>query len=85
MKCPVLAINGQGDLQVNARLNLPAIASALAVGGNPDFTVSELPGLNHLLQTAKTGLLDEYGTIEETVSPAALQVIGDWLARHTQR
>ena len=38
-----------------------------------------LPGLNHLLQTAKTGLPAEYGQIEETIAPAALDAITTWI------
>ena len=52
VKCPLLAINGEKDLQVPADENLKAIAAALKDGGNADFTVKKLPGLNHLFQTA---------------------------------
>ncbi len=83
VKCPVLAVNGGKDVQVPPKKNLEAIRMALTAGGNPDFTIKELPGLNHLLQTAKTGLPDEYGKIEETISPRALNIIADWIARHT--
>jgi pimeloyl-ACP methyl ester carboxylesterase len=82
---PVLAINGSLDLQVDARQNLPAIEKALRDGGNPDVTVRELPGLNHLFQTARTGSPSEYSTIEETMSPAAMQAITEWILSRTQR
>ena len=75
VKCPVLAINGEKDAQVPARQNLPAIRKALAAGRNRDFDVLELASLNHLFQTAKTGGLEEYSTIEETISPVALDKI----------
>jgi pimeloyl-ACP methyl ester carboxylesterase len=81
VKCPVLAINGEKDLQVPPRQNLAAIRKALEKGGNKNFETIELPGLNHLLQTAKTGLPSEYGTIEETMSPTALQTISDWVLK----
>ena len=77
--CPVLAINGSLDLQVPADPNLPLIEKALTEGGNKNFTVLELPGLNHLFQTAGTGSSDEYYRIEETIAPLALEVMGDWL------
>jgi hypothetical protein len=48
-------------------------------------TTKELPGLNHLFQTASTGSPAEYGTIEETFAPAALQLITDWIAQHTHK
>ena len=83
VKQPVLAINGSLDLQVNAKQNLPAIDKALRAGGNKDVTVDELPGLNHLFQTAATGAPVEYSAIEETMSPVALQKISDWIVAHT--
>ena len=84
-RCPVLAINGELDLQVPPRQNLPAIEAALKTGGNPDFTVTELPSLNHLFQTAQTGSPAEYAKIEETLSPIALQTMGDWIVAHTKK
>ncbi|HYY57661.1 MAG TPA: alpha/beta hydrolase [Pyrinomonadaceae bacterium] len=83
VRCPVLAIGGERDLQVPARQNLPAIGEALKAGGNKDYTTMELPGLNHLLQTSRTGSPAEYTQIEETISPKALEVIGDWIIKHT--
>ncbi|RTQ53468.1 alpha/beta hydrolase [Hymenobacter gummosus] len=85
VKCPVLALNGSKDLQVAASVNVPAWEKGIRAGGNQDVTAQELPGLNHLFQTARTGLSDEYGQLEETFAPAALAVIGDWLARHTKK
>ena len=79
VKCPLLAVNGEKDLQVPADVNLKAIAAALKDGGNRDFTVKKLPGLNHLFQTAQSGSPSEYSKIEETIAPAALQLIGDWI------
>ncbi len=84
VKCPVLAINGEKDLQVPPKENLDAIEEALVAGDNKNFTVKELPGLNHLFQTAQTGLPAEYGKIEETISPEALKIIGDWIFEQTK-
>lgn len=77
---PVLAVNGSLDLAVPPTLNLPAIRAALK--GNHDATVMELPGLNHLFQTAQTGAPGEFAHIEETFSPAALKTITQWVVRH---
>lgn len=77
--CPVLAVNGTRDLQVDAQQNLPVIEAALAAAGNRDVTVVELPGLNHLFQTCETGLMAEYATIEETLAPEFLTLTTDWL------
>ncbi|MBI2840861.1 MAG: alpha/beta fold hydrolase [Acidobacteria bacterium] len=82
--CPVLAINGERDVQVSSRQNLPAIRRALEEAGNRDFETVELPGLNHLFQTSKTGSVGEYVEIEETVSPVALERVATWILEHTQ-
>ena len=79
VKCPVLAINGSKDIQVSSKENLAAIEKAIKEGGNPNVTIKELEGLNHLFQTAGTGELNEYAKIEETFSPKAMKVIGDWI------
>ena len=83
VRCPVLAINGALDLQVLPDQNLPVIEAALKQGGNPDVTVLRMPGLNHLLQTAKTGLPAEYAQIEETIAPAALDTMATWIRKRT--
>jgi uncharacterized protein len=84
LKVPVLALNGSRDLQVPPGQNLPAIKAALTAGGDKDFETIELPGLNHLFQTCQKCTPAEYGTLEETFSPKALEIMGDWLARHTR-
>ena len=83
LTCPVLAINGEKDLQVPPDQNLPVIRKALADAGNKNFEVDELPGLNHLFQTAKTGAVSEYGEIEETMAPVALDKIAIWIVKQT--
>jgi pimeloyl-ACP methyl ester carboxylesterase len=82
---PVLAINGEKDLQVSPKTNLDAIAAALKEAGNKDFSVVLLPGLNHMFQTSKTGLPMEYGDLEETISPVALKTMSDWILKHTMQ
>jgi pimeloyl-ACP methyl ester carboxylesterase len=79
VKCPVLALNGEKDLQVAADINLPAIVKALKSGGNKAVTTMKLPELNHLFQHCKTGLPAEYGEIEETFSPEVLKIMSDWI------
>lgn len=77
--CPVLALNGEKDVQVAAKENLAAIRESLRAGGNRNFACEELPGLNHLFQTCTTGAVSEYSQIEETFSPRALQRIAEWI------
>jgi hypothetical protein len=79
VRCPVLAMIGSKDLQVPPDQNLPAIRAALA--HNPDAEVEELPSLNHLFQTAKTGAVGEYGEIEETLAPVALDLMTGWILK----
>ena len=79
VKCPVLALNGEKDLQVAADVNLPAIEKALKSGRNKSVKTIKFPELNHLFQHCKTGLPSEYGEIEETFSPEVLKIISDWI------
>jgi len=83
VKCPVLALNGEKDLQVSAKGNLPLIQKALEDAGNKDVTTKPLPELNHLFQHAESGTPIEYGAIEETISPEVLQMIADWIGKHS--
>lgn len=83
LTCPVLAINGEKDRQVPPDQNLPAIRKALTEAGNKNFETDELPGLNHLFQTANSGSPAEYATISETISPVALDKIGSWILKQT--
>lgn len=85
LTAPVLALNGEMDLQVSSKQNLPVIEAALKEGGNPDATVRELPGLNHLFQHATTGSPNEYTSIEETISPDVLTLISDWILERVSR
>ena len=84
VKCPVLALNGSKDLQVPAEVNLEIIKNTLAKSGNKKVTAKILPNLNHLFQECKTGSTDEYGTIEQTFSPIALEEISNWVLLQTK-
>ncbi|MFP4663752.1 MAG: alpha/beta hydrolase family protein [Bacteroidales bacterium] len=82
--CPVLAINGENDLQVPPKENLEKIREALEKGGNQNITTIELKGLNHLFQESETGLPNEYGQIEQTFSPKALDTITTWVKKQVK-
>ncbi len=75
--CPILAVNGDKDVQVDAKINLTAIEKATQEAANA--TIKYFPNLNHLFQTAETGLPSEYGEIEETFSPLVLKFVTDWI------
>ena len=84
VKCPVLAINGEKDLQVPPKENLSAIEAALKKGGNQSITIKELPTLNHLFQESTTGSPLEYEAIEQTFAPVALEVVSNWILEHLE-
>lgn len=84
VEIPVLALNGENDVQVAWKENLDLIADGLKAGGNKDVTVKSFPKLNHLFQTSQTGALSEYDKIEETISPVVLETIADWILKHTK-
>ncbi len=80
---PVLAMNGSLDRQVLPAENLAGIKAALK--DDRDVAIVELPGLNHLFQTARTGAVGEYADIEETVAPVALERMADWINARFRR
>lgn len=74
VRCPVLALNGSLDHQVPPE-SLTGIVNSLREGGNQKVESAVIPSLNHLFQTAKTGSENEYGAIDETIAPVALERI----------
>jgi pimeloyl-ACP methyl ester carboxylesterase len=83
VKCAVLAINGEKDLQVPSKENLGAIKKALTKSGNKNVTTHEFPNLNHLFQECTTGLPSEYAEIEQTISPKVLEEVTNWILAQT--
>lgn len=81
IKCPVLAINGGKDCQVMAEKNIDAITKGIMANGNENVTGMVFPELNHMFQHSDTGLVDEYGDIEETMSPEVLETILQWIKK----
>ncbi|MEA3043797.1 MAG: uncharacterized protein QOH47_1635 [Sphingomonadales bacterium] len=77
IRVPLLAVNGSLDRQVLPAANLAGIRAATAA--DRDVTIRELPGLNHLFQTARTGAVGEYADIEETFAPAAMALVTEWI------
>jgi pimeloyl-ACP methyl ester carboxylesterase len=84
-KCPILLLSGEKDLQVPPKENLPLARKALEDGGNKDFQIVELPGLNHQFQHCYMGLPAESRAIEETFAPEALTTISAWIVAHSSR
>jgi dipeptidyl aminopeptidase/acylaminoacyl peptidase len=81
VKCPVLILNGERDVQVSAKINIEAINRALTEGGNKQVTTKIFPRLNHLFQECETGLPTEYQTIEQTIAPEVLDVMAGWIKK----
>ena len=79
VKCPLLILYGEKDLQIEPEKNNAAIEKALQKGGNQSFKSMILPDLNHLFQECKTGSPSEYPEIKQTFSPKAMQIIADWI------
>ena len=76
--CPVLALNGTKDTQVDSESNLDALRSGLQK--NAKNKLEAIEGVNHLFQHCKTGMATEYGNIEETIAPEVLEKIVSWLS-----
>lgn len=83
-RCPVLALNGTKDTQVDAAINLGLIRQYAAESGNKQVTVKAYEGLNHLFQHADTGSPNEYAQIEETISSEVLADITAWILEITR-
>lgn len=79
VKCPVLALNGTKDLQVNSQANFVGISKALDRDGNKHYKVVSLDGLNHLFQKANTDSETEYAKISESVNPIVLTTVSNWI------
>jgi fermentation-respiration switch protein FrsA (DUF1100 family) len=80
----VLALNGEKDIQVASVSNLAALKASLQKGGNKNFEVVEVKGLNHLFQHCTKCTVAEYGELEETIAPEALQLIGQWMDKNVK-
>ena len=78
--CPVLALNGDKDLQVAADTNLQQVEKLV----KSSVTTKKYANLNHLFQPCETGLINEYSTIETTISPEVLKDITDWILNVTK-
>jgi len=82
VKCPVLALYGELDKQVDPDENIAFVKECIVDGKNKNIEIVKLPGLNHLFQTAGSGSEYEYIRIEETISPTALALMSDWIDKN---
>jgi uncharacterized protein len=83
IRVPVLALNGDRDVMVDADSNLEAFRTNLAA--NPDHTERKMPGLNHMFQHCQACTQQEYTQLDETISPEVLNIVSDWIIQRTRR
>ena len=76
IKCPVLALNGTKDTQVDCTANTTQLEKCLT---NCKHTIKKIDGANHLFQHCTTGSIVEYQQIEETIAPDVLETITKWI------
>lgn len=92
---PVIALNGDKDQQVYCDDNLKGIKTGLTYQSlkkikdktgrgirakeNKDVTIIKLKNHNHLMQHSTTGNVNEYGSIEETLSEEAINEVIKWI------
>jgi fermentation-respiration switch protein FrsA (DUF1100 family) len=84
VQCPILALNGSKDLQVPSKENLDVITRIAEEHPEKQIITMELEGLNHLFQECETGAVSEYGTIEQTIAPVALETILSWITKQVE-
>jgi alpha/beta superfamily hydrolase len=84
LDCKVLALNGSKDVQVIATSNLNGINASLKKSKSPEYEIIEIPGLNHLFQDCIRCSPSEYNDLEESFSPKALEIIGNWLQKNVK-
>ena len=82
VKCPVLMLFGELDLQLPTELNKSTMVEALKKGGNKNYTVKIFPSANHLYQSAKTGSPAEYGNLDKKFVPGFLEFMSNWLLKY---
>jgi uncharacterized protein len=84
VQCPILAMNGDKDMEEVYPDGMNGIAEALKEGGNWDYTLKLFPDMNHMFQKCKTGTPLDYPEIRETVAPEVLDYMTDWIVKHTK-
>lgn len=80
ISCPVLALNGTKDMQVDADSNLGALRIGLP--DKPCNKLEAVEGVNHLFQHCRTGMPTEYRDIEETFAPEVLETLVEWFSKY---
>lgn len=79
VKVPLLALNGDKDVQVYSKDNLAGVEKAMKKAKNKNYKTIELKGLNHLFQKCIFGSPNFYGRNEETFNEDAMKTIAEWI------
>jgi uncharacterized protein len=85
VRVPVLALFGEKDVQVPAKMNIQRMKEAFKKGGVRDFTIKVIPSANHLFQVAEKGTVDEYATLPKRFAPGLLETISGWILEKTKK
>lgn len=81
VRCPLLALFGEKDLQVLPSPNRAALEAVLRKAGNRDITVRVLKKANHLYMPSETGRVEEYATAKKEFVPGFLDLLTDWILK----
>lgn len=84
LKCPVLALFGERDLQVPTDANRAAMEALARKSGNADWTITVVPQANHLYQAATTGSASEYPRLKKEFAPGFIDTLVPWLAKRAR-
>jgi pimeloyl-ACP methyl ester carboxylesterase len=85
VRVPVLALFGEKDVQVPAKMNMQRMKEAFKKGGVRDFTIKVIPSANHLFQVAEKGTIDEYAMLPKRFAPGVLETISGWILEKTKQ
>jgi fermentation-respiration switch protein FrsA (DUF1100 family) len=80
MRCPVLAIFGEKDIQISAPENAELMRKCLQKANHAHHSrVEIIAGANHLFQKCHECTISEYGQLEETIAPEVLELLFSWI------
>lgn len=82
IRCPVLAVFGEKDLQVPAEENAAAVRRALKKARNRRAEIAVVPNANHLFMEARSGSPSEYAGLRKAFAPGVLERISSWIREH---
>ena len=84
VRAPVLIVQGATDRQVTAD-QAEVLAQTLRSAGNADVALHVLPDVNHLFLKDPVGQVTGYASLpSRTLVPELLQIVGDWIAKHSK-